>query len=127
MTELRNVEGALVRLSAECKDRFVAYVFACITGSGTMPGDGGVGCSSAVAIEVRSRISLSRASGAMGNAMPDPGVLIGNSSSSGNGMGCEIVLPLIDPPVFVLMGFSARHFAAGPLVLIVSRSAKLGL
>lgn len=118
-TELRSVEGTLVRLCAECVDRFVENVVACATGSASTPCGGCEGWSSSVATDVRSLISLSKASDPTGNAIPAPGVLIGNSSSSGNGMGCEIVLPLIDPPVFVLAGFSARHLAAGPLVFIV--------
>ena len=78
--------------------------------------------SSSVAVDVLNRISLSMASGPKGSAIPVPGVLIGNSSSSGNGMGCEMVLPLIDPPVLALDGFSDLHLAAGPLVFILMKA-----
>jgi hypothetical protein len=53
-----------------------------------------------------------------GVAIPVPGVLIGNSSSSGIGIGGPI-FPLIEDPVFVLAGPSAFHFPGDRNLLIV--------
>jgi hypothetical protein len=100
----------------------VENVVVCATVCSESSSGGWEGCSSSVAMEVRSRISLSRASVPRGSAIPVPGVLIGNSSSSGIGMGFEMVLPLIEAPVFALAGLSARHFAAA-LGFIVTKFA----
>lgn len=53
-----------------------------------------------------------------GVAIDAPGDLIGNSSSSVNGMGA-LIFPRMEDPVFVLLGASALHFAGPRSLLIV--------
>ena len=72
-------------------------------------------------------LNLSMPSALKGSAIPLPGVRIGNSSSSGNGMGCEMVLPRIEVPVFVRAGASARHFPVPRNLLMVKTDDRTGL
>ena len=56
-----------------------------------------------------------------GVAIPVPGDLMGNSSSSAKGIGA-LILPRIEDPVLVLRGASALHFE-GALNLLILRWA----
>ena len=94
--------------------------------------------SSSAAIDALNRLSI--ASYPKGMAIPAPGVLMGNSSSSWIGIGAEIfpisqsamnrnrihskdVSPLIEELVFVLAGPSDLHFP--PLNLLMAEGAEV--
>ena len=94
--------------------------------------------SSSAAMDALSRLSI--ASDPKGMAIPAPGVLMGNSSSSWMGIGAEIfpifqlvmnrhrshskdVSPLIEEPVFVLAGPSDLHLP--PLNLLMAEGAEV--
>jgi hypothetical protein len=94
--------------------------------------------STSAAIDALNRLSI--ASDPKGMAIPVPGVLMGNSSSSWIGIGAEIfpisqsamnrrrrhsndVSPLIEEPVFVLAGASDLHFP--PLNLLMTEGPEV--
>lgn len=74
--------------------------------------------SCSLAVDALSRNCLSSASFPSGVAIPVPGDLMGNSSSSGIGIGGPI-RPRIEDPVFVRAGPSTRHFPAPRNLLII--------